>query len=144
MKNLPALFAAAALLLGGASLARADDAHAPAVALKGVDPVTYFNPGKPAKGEAGISYEFDDARYLFVSEKNRATFAADPERYAPQFGGLCAAGLSAGAHATADPRVFKIVDGKLYVFSSVAARAKADKDATMLKRAQEVWRREHR
>lgn len=142
MRKLPALLAAAALLLGGASPVQAGDAQAPA--LKGIDPVTYFNPGKPAKGDSDISYEFDDTRYLFVSEKNRASFAADPERYVPQFGGLCAAGLSAGAHATADPRVFKIVDGKLYVFSSVAARDKMNKDPTMLKRAQDVWRREHR
>ncbi len=144
MNRLPALLAAAALVLGGASLAQAGDAKAPGVALKGIDPVTYFNPGKPARGTSSINYDFDDVRYLFVSEKNRAAFASDPERYSPQFGGLCAAGLSAGMQAEADPRVFKIVDGKLYVFSSTAARNKADNDPTLLKRAHEVWSQQHK
>jgi len=145
MNRLAAGLAAAALLLfGGAAFAQASARKAPPVGLKGIDPVSYFDPGKPAQGAADISYDFDDVRYHFVSQKHRATFASDPERYSPQFGGLCAAGLSNGMKAVADPHVFRIVDGKLYVFSSTAAREKADKDPTLLKRAHQVWNQEHR
>jgi hypothetical protein len=35
----------------------------------------------------------------------------------------------------ADPRAWKIVDGKLYLFSSIQAKEAADKDPTVLTRA---------
>ncbi len=111
----------------------------PPVALKGNDPVSYFNPGRPAKGASKISYDFDQSRYLFSSAKNKELFAANPDRYAPQFSGLCATGLSMGAKAEADPNVFLVKDGKLYVFSSVEARQMAEKDPMLLKKAQEAW-----
>jgi YHS domain-containing protein len=143
MKTLPAILVAAALSLGGSVFAQSG-AKAPALALKGIDPVSYFNPGKPAKGAASINYDYDDSRYLFVSQRNRQSFAANPERYSPQFGGLCATGLSAGMKAESDPRIFKIVDGKLYVFSSTEAREMAEKDPTLLKKSHEAWARQHK
>jgi YHS domain-containing protein len=144
MKKLSAFIAVAALAFCGASYAQSGGAKAPAVALKGIDPVSYFNPGKPAKGASAINYDFDEVRYLFVSQKNRAAFAADPERYSPQFGGLCATGLSAGMKAESDPRIFKIVDGKLYVFSSTEARDMVDQDPALLKKSHEAWARQHK
>lgn len=112
---------------------------APPVALKGNDPISYFTPGRPAKGASKISLDFDDSRYLFSSAKNRELFAANPERYAPQFSGLCATGLSMGMKSEADPSVFLVKDGKLYVFSSVEAREMVQKDPTLLKKAREAW-----
>lgn len=113
--------------------------RSPPVSLKGHDPVSYFTDGRPVKGSPTLAHDFDEARYLFSSPKNRERFAASPERYTPQFAGLCTTGLSMGAKAEADPSVFKIVDGKLYVFSSPAAREKADKDPALLARAHRNW-----
>lgn len=143
MKAVTAILAAAAVALGGTALAQSGGAKPPALGLKGIDPVTYFNPGKPEPGMSRIAYDYDEVRYQFVSRKNRDTFAANPDRYSPQFGGLCATGLSAGMKAEADPRIFKIVDGKLYVFSSTEARDKADKDPALLRKARETWSRQH-
>jgi len=143
MKAVAAILAAA-LALGGTALAQSGGAKSPALGLKGIDPVTYFNPGKPEQGVSRINYDYDDVRYQFVSRKNRETFAANPDRYSPQFGGLCATGLSAGMKAESDPRIFKIVDGKLYVFSSTAARDKVDKDPALLRKAQETWSQQHK
>jgi len=112
---------------------------APTVALKGNDPMTYFNPGRPAKGTSRISYDFDQSRYLFSSVKNKEQFAANPDRYAPQFSGLCATGLSMGMKSEADPNVFLVKDGKLYVFSSIEARQMVEKDPTLLDKARESW-----
>ena len=112
----------------------------PPVALKGNDPVTYFNPGKPAKGTSKISYDFDQSRYLFSSSKNKELFAANPDRYTPQFSGLCTTGLTMGAKAEADPNVFLVKDGKLYVFSSVEAKQMVEKDPTLLKKAHDAWK----
>lgn len=123
-----------------ALLALAPAAVAQSPALNGHDPVAYFVEGRPVKGVASIAYDFDDSRYYFSKPKHRELFAADPDRYSPQFGGLCTVGLSKGVKAQADPSVWKIVDGKLYVFSSVQAREAAEKDPALLARAHQNFR----
>ena len=43
--------------------------------------------------------------------------------------------------AEADPTVWKIVDGKLYVFSSTQAREMFEQDASMLAKSQQNWQK---
>jgi YHS domain-containing protein len=134
MKSL--FIAALALCFGTAVLAQSSPAKAPPVALKGTDPVSYFNPGKPAKGASSIAYDFDDARYLFSNAKNKELFVANPDRYSPQFTGLCATGMGMdGGKYEADPNVFLVREGKLYVFSSAQARDAVVKDPSLLAKA---------
>jgi|SRR5687767_9570477 len=130
------IFAFAAALAAGPLFAQS-----PSVSLKGHDPVSYFTEGRPVKGSDRITYDFDEARYQFASPKNRELFAANPDRYAPQYSGLCTTGLAFGVKAEANPTVWKIVDGKLYVFSSAQARDKFDQDASMLAKAQQNWQK---
>lgn len=130
-----------ALALAAASMSTALFAQSPPLSLKGHDPVSYFTEGRPVKGSAAINFDFDDTRYLFSSPKNRERFAASPDRYTPQFTGLCTTGLAAGVRAEADPTVWKIIDGKLYVFSSAQARDKFEHDPSMLAKAQQNWAR---
>lgn len=130
----------AIVALTGALFATALFAQSPPVSLKGHDPVSYFTEGRPVKGQAGLHHDFDGARYVFASTKNRERFAASPERYTPQFSGLCTTGMALGVKAEADPSIFKIVDGKLYVFSSTGAREKVDKDPSLLAKAQQNGR----
>jgi YHS domain-containing protein len=89
----------------------------PRVALKGYDPVSYFTDGKPEQGSAEFTFAFDDTTYWFKSAEHKAKFAAEPERYAPQFDGFCAVQLSRGRKVEADPEAWEITNGKLYVFS---------------------------
>jgi YHS domain-containing protein len=128
-----------ALALAAAFMSTSLFAQSLPLSLKGHDPVSYFTEGRPVKGSAAINYDFDDTRYLFSSPKNRERFAASPDRYAPQFTGLCTTGLAAGVRAEADPTVWKIIDGKLYVFSSAQARDKFERDPSMLAKAQQHW-----
>ena len=107
----------------------------PKVAIKGYDPVAYFTEGKPVKGDPSISHDWDEARYLFANAHNRAAFAAAPDKYAPQFAGLCATGLAFGQKVEADPQAWKVVDGKLYLFSSIPAKEVVDKDPGVLAHA---------
>ncbi|SEC20404.1 YHS domain-containing protein [Rhizobiales bacterium GAS188] len=88
------------------------------VALSGYDPVSYFAAGHPEKGSAEFTYPFDGASYLFASEEHRRMFAADPERYAPQFNGHCAISVSRGIKIEADPEAWVIWNGKLFVFAA--------------------------
>ena len=85
------------------------------VALSGYDPVAYFTPGRPEKGSDKFWVAFDDAVYYFKNAEHRAMFAANPEQYAPQYAGFCAAGLSKGVKHEPDPEAWAIVNGKLYV-----------------------------
>ena len=84
-------------------------------ALKGYDAVAYFTESAPVKGDDDFAYEWNGAKWLFSSAENRDAFVADPERYAPQYGGYCAWAVSQGYTASGDPKVWAIVDGKLYV-----------------------------
>lgn len=86
------------------------------IALRGYDPVAYFVDGAPARGSRALWYTFDDVVYLFRSADHREKFAADPERYAPQYAGYCAAGVSKGYKAEPDPEAWIIANGKLFVF----------------------------
>ncbi|WP_205625072.1 YHS domain-containing (seleno)protein [Geminicoccus roseus] len=85
------------------------------LALEGYDPVAYFTLDEPAKGDPAITMQRQGATYRFVSQENRAAFAAEPDRYLPRYGGYCAYAAALGAKAHGDPQVWKIVDGKLYL-----------------------------
>lgn len=110
------------------------------LALRGVDPVSYFTEGKPVLGEVEINTTHHGATYRFASEANKAAFLANPEKYAPQFGGYCAYGLAKGFKFDGDPNVWKIVDDKLYVNISpkVAELWKAD-TANLISEADGKW-----
>ena len=84
-------------------------------AIKGFDPVAYFHMNEPVKGSSEYTHEWMGAVWHFASAENRDTFAANPERYAPQYGGYCAYAVSQGATANIDPNAFSIVEDKLYL-----------------------------
>ena len=116
------------------------NAATPRVAIQGYDPVAYFTDGRPVKGSPAFSFPFDEAVYYFANVEHQKMFAADPDRYAPQFSGYCAAGLSMGVKVEADPEAWVISDGKLYVFASKTGPALFAKDpAGMIAKADANW-----
>ena len=84
-------------------------------AIRGYDPVAYFTLGEPTRGSDEFTAEWQGATYHFASAENQARFKADPEAYAPQYGGYCAYAVSYGSTASTVPEAWKIVDGKLYL-----------------------------
>lgn len=86
------------------------------VAIKGYDPVAYFTEGKAVKGSEAYTHEWLGAVWHFASAEHRDLFAADPVRYAPQYGGHCATGIAYGQlTASIDPEAWNIIDGKLFL-----------------------------
>ena len=85
------------------------------VALRGYDPVAYFTDAKAVKGSAEHTARYQESTFHFASKSNRDAFAADPAKYAPQYGGFCAFGTAGGYKAAIDPAAFTVVDGKLYL-----------------------------
>ena len=116
---------AAAAVVGGAVGALAEvravaQGATPAperLGLKGYDPVAYFTLSTPTPGVADHEYVYDGVRYRFATARHRDMFKANPEKYAPQFGGSCAMNMSAGVRREADPTVWVISNGNLYVFA---------------------------
>ena len=93
--------------------------------LKGYDPVAYFSDGKPVKGRAALSYDWDEGRYYFQSKVHRDLFIADPDRYAPQFSGYCTQSMAKGIRKEGNPDAWVVMDGRLFV-SGAQEEAKVD------------------
>jgi YHS domain-containing protein len=85
------------------------------VAIKGFDPVAYFQENKAVEGNNTIYYKWSGSIWKFTSEENLEKFKKQPERYAPQYGGFCAYGASENHLSPTDPEAFTIVDNKLYL-----------------------------
>ncbi|WP_228016229.1 YHS domain-containing (seleno)protein [Leptolyngbya ectocarpi] len=85
------------------------------LAIRGTDPVAYFTQGGPVTGTPEFVYTWRNATWQFASAENRDLFVANPEQYAPQYGGFCAWAVSQGYTASIDPNAWKIVDGRLYL-----------------------------
>ena len=84
-------------------------------AIKGYDTVAYFTEGKAVKGDKSYEAEYQEATWLFSSQQNLDLFVANPEKYAPQYGGYCAYGIANDYVVKIDPAQWKIVDDKLYL-----------------------------
>lgn len=85
--------------------------------LRGYDPVAYVAAGAPQLGEEAITASHAGVTYRFASEDNRQAFLADPDTYAPQYGGFCQFGVALGKKLDGDPTVWRVADGKLYVYA---------------------------
>ncbi|MBS1598551.1 MAG: YHS domain-containing protein [Bacteroidetes bacterium] len=84
-------------------------------AIKGYDAVSYFTENKAIKGTKDFQVKWNEAAWYFSSQKNKELFQANPEKYAPQYGGYCAYGTAEGHKAPTDPmNAWTIIDGKLY------------------------------
>lgn len=98
------------------------------IAIDGTDPVAYFTQGTPVAGLANITHDWRGATWRFSTEENKEAFAAQPEAYAPQYGGYCAYAVSEGYTASTTPKAWKIVDGKLYLNYSRRIQRKWERD----------------
>lgn len=98
------------------------------IAVDGSDVVGYFKMSAPTVGKAEISHDWMGATWQFSSEENKALFVADPEAYAPQYGGYCAYAVSENYTASTVPDAWTIVDGKLYLNFSRRIRRRWERD----------------
>jgi YHS domain-containing protein len=98
------------------------------LAVDGYDVVAYFTDGKPVEGTKEFSHEWQGAKWRFASAAHRDAFAAEPEKYAPQYGGYCAWAVSQGYTADADPEAWTVVEGKLYLNYSAKVQATWSED----------------
>ena len=106
------------------------NADADGRALRGFDAVAYFAADSAVKGDSKYEYVWNGAKWLFSSEENMKKFQANPEAYAPQFGGYCSYAVSEGYTADGDPEAWKVVDGKLYLNYNKQVKEKWEQNQT--------------
>lgn len=84
---------------------------------EGYDVVSYFTSNKAVEGNKKIQTTYNNVKYAFVTEANKKTFLANPEKYIPQYGGWCAYAFgTTNEKVSINPKTFEIRDGKLYLF----------------------------
>lgn len=111
-------------------------------AIKGYDVVAYFTDGKPLAGNPEFTHEWKGAKWQFVSAEHRDAFKAAPEKYAPEYGGYCAWGMTKGYKASTEPSAWKIVNGKLYLnYNNDVQQAWAKDIPGMIRAADAEWQK---
>lgn len=91
-------------------------------ALDGYAAAEYFASGQALRGNPDFTYEYKGARWFFMSAANRDAFAANPEQYAPQYGGHCSLAMCGCKDSRGDPEAWLIHKGKLYLNGSARSR----------------------
>lgn len=110
------------------------------VAIRGYDPVAYFTENKAVEGSEEFSHHWLGATWHFASAKNRDMFVQEPLKYAPQYGGHCADGVSFGTITTnIDPKAWRIIDDKLYLSYDPGAAEGFEKSPTKLTDSKKYW-----
>ena len=114
------------------------------IALKGYDVISFLEKA-PEKGAKLHASEYGGVTWWFATEEHRRTFAAEPARFVPEYGGFCAYSAGRGVAASADPRVFAVSGGKLYLFFDPAVRTVWEQEQSVsIAKANQYWPKLHR
>ena len=97
-------------------------------AINGYDSVAYFTQNAAVKGQDAHTYEWNGAKWKFSTAANLELFKSAPEKYAPQYGGYCAYGVSRNKLVEIDVEASQVVDGKLLLQYSKGVRDDFNKD----------------
>ena len=110
------------------------------VEIAGYCPVAYVDANKPVKGVPEYPVQQNGVTYWFVDEGAQTAFVTNPNKYQVGYRGWCATALAAGEQVTSDPEVFRLHEGKIYLFANEKAAKAFDADpAGTVEKADKVW-----
>jgi hypothetical protein len=98
------------------------------VAVEGYDAVAYFVDHRPLRGSDAYTRTWNGVVWKFASAEHRALFAANPTHYAPQYGGYCAYAVANRTTAHGSPKLWAVVNGRLFLNNNALARQLWDRD----------------
>ncbi|MDP1768838.1 MAG: YHS domain-containing (seleno)protein [Nitrospirota bacterium] len=128
------------ILVGSVATALANDVAISTPGLSGYDPVAYFTDGKAVRGSGFHVTVQDGVTYAFATDEHKTLFIKSPEKYLPVYGGYCAYGVALGKKFVADPEMWRIVGGKLYLNLDKGIQQKWEKDIPgYLVKAEKNW-----
>jgi hypothetical protein len=91
-------------------------------------------------GDQQKTFVYKGSKFYFITAAHLDAFKADPEHFAPQFGGYDALAASQGNRVAANPRVFMLQDGKLYLFKDRDSMRQWKQDvAANIARGNQAW-----
>lgn len=110
-------------------------------AIEGYDAVNYFTENEPSEGSEDFAFTYQDKQWHFKNAANLALFKADPQKYAPQYGGHCSWRMAIdGAGVYGDPKVWTVLDDKLYLNYNTEVNSRWQKDIPgFIKKANGFW-----
>lgn len=110
------------------------------LAIAGFDPVAYFVEAQAMPGKGEFEYAFSGAVWRFRNEGNQAAFVDNPDVYMPRFGGYDPVAVARDVGVAGNPRLWLIVEDRLYLFYSPEARtAFAANFKTIVEAAARNW-----
>lgn len=113
------------------------------IGIHGYDPVAYLAENTAKEGRKDLSAKHDGVTYLFSSAENLEKFKKDPLSYIPAYGGWCAYAMADNEKVDIDPKTFKVIGGKTYLFYNGLWGNTLEKwnknEAPLKKKADEYW-----
>lgn len=97
-------------------------------AIGGYDPVAYFLSSGPVRGDLSHLVEWKNATFLFATEANKKTFEADPETFAPRYGGYCSYAAALNYVAPTSANAWSIHEDRLYLNFNLHVRSVWEQD----------------
>lgn len=109
--------------------------------LQGYDCVAMFTmPDATIKGKQEFESEYQGAKYWFSTAENKATFDANPAKYAPSYGGFCAVAVTEGNLRPIQVWTHTITDGHLVVNHNAKAKSLWEhRSGKKLRKAEKNW-----
>lgn len=109
-------------------------------AIQGYDTRAYWVADVARSGSDSFVVTWRGATWRFGTQAEADQFAAAPASYAPQFGGFCTRAMSLKKVVDGDPEVWRIFEGKLYLFARPVGLQVFNKgEAEMIAKAQAHW-----
>lgn len=97
-------------------------------AIGGFDPVGYFLSSGEVRGDTAHAVTWNGAQFLFASASNKKTFEADPEKFAPQYGGYCSYAAALNYVAPTSSNAWSIYEDRLYLNFNLHVRSVWEQD----------------
>ena len=135
--SLAALAAPVGRLWAGTKKVAVNDAG---IAIDGYDTTVYWSKSAAQSGDEQHVVMWHDTPWHFATAEEAATFAANPEKFTPKFGGFCTRAMSFKKVVNGDPEVWRIYQDNLYLFAMPVGGKKFDKGQdAMIEKAQAHW-----
>jgi YHS domain-containing protein len=96
--------------------------------LRGYDVVAYSLQGRAVPGDRQFSATYEGATYRFSSAEHLAAFRSEPSRFQPAYHGFDATGIVFAIPEAADPTVWRVAQGRVFVFADAASKAAFELD----------------
>lgn len=104
-------------------------------AILGFDAVAYSVDNKVTPGSGDNAVAHGGGNFWFASPEHKAAFTAEPQKFAPRYGGYCAYAMAQGRLSPVMPEVFEIYEGQLLLFTNPEFKKLFDADPAKHKAA---------